>query len=445
MGSVWLADHLALKTQVVVKFMATELALNQDAVKRFAREASAAAQVKSPHVVQMLDHGVTDDGIPYIVMELLEGRELSKYLEERGPLPPNEVAIILAQMAKALRRAHERRIVHRDIKPDNIFLCDVGGNDLFVKLLDFGIAKATDGQELAGGAGTRTGAMVGTPYYMSPEQLVGAKDIDYRTDLWSLAVVAYQALTTALPFTAETIAGLALAIHNGPTPIPSQANPKLTPGIDAWFARACARDPKARFASAVEMADAFAQAIGTAPQAAASGPELPRAGSDPALPVASAASLPMQSGSGVPIATQETFGSTLQPGGVPKRRSAAPLFVGIGAAVVLVLGGALFLSVQKTTAPSATASAPAPPASSAAVASAAPLPPSTTTPTPPATNPAATTATPTLASAALSAKPPTLAATAKATATAARPATTNRPTTPAAPKATSASKDFDHQ
>jgi len=190
----------------------------------------------------MLDHGVTPGGLPYIIMELLEGRELSKHstndacsLQKRSP-PSSR------RCARHCDARNERQIVHRDIKPDNIFVCDVGGGELFIKPLDFGIAKSALG--LAGGSGTRTGAMIGTPYYMSPEQLLGAKEIDHRTDLWSLAVVAFQALTGQLPFMGETIAGLAVAIHSRATPLPSHHNPSLSTAIDAWFIKACGAPPR---------------------------------------------------------------------------------------------------------------------------------------------------------------------------------------------------------
>src|SRR5262249_26790203 len=143
MGSVWVADHLALHTSVVVKFMTQDLAANPDARARFAREAAATAQVKSPHVVQTLDHGITEDGRPYIVMELLEGRDLASQLTAGGRMSARDVAFIVTQLARALDRAHARGIVHRDIKPENIFLCDTGDGEVFVKLLDFGIAKAS--------------------------------------------------------------------------------------------------------------------------------------------------------------------------------------------------------------------------------------------------------------------------------------------------------------
>jgi len=263
MGSVWVAEHLSLKTNVVVKFMAEELAKSPEALARFSREAAAASQVKSPHVVQMFDHGVLDNGAPYIVMELLEGRDLEQQLRASGRLEPREVVAIVAQLARALARAHERGIMHRDIKPSNVFLCDAGGGELFVKLLDFGIAK---GPGAGGGVGivgstTRTGSFIGSPFYMSPEQVIGAKTIDFKTDLWSLGVVAFEALTGDKPFFAETVGALALKIHRDPIPVPSDANRALGPAVDAWFVRACAREPEARYASAKDMAEALAVAV----------------------------------------------------------------------------------------------------------------------------------------------------------------------------------------
>ena len=251
MGSVWLADHLTLGSQVVVKFMSHELARSADAVQRFSREAATAFQVRHPHVVQILDHGVTGDGIPFIVMELLEGRDLGKHLEH-GRLAPLEVARIVTQAGKALDRMHERGVVHRDIKPENIFLCDVGGSERFVKVLDFGVAKRADALR-----STRTGAMLGTPYYMSPEQMSGARELDHRTDLWSLGVVAFFALTGRRPFDGETLARLAVAIHGGSTPSLRAHDASLPAALDAWFARACAREPAARFSTARDLSEAL--------------------------------------------------------------------------------------------------------------------------------------------------------------------------------------------
>ncbi|MDB4938152.1 MAG: Serine/threonine protein kinase PrkC, regulator of stationary phase [Labilithrix sp.] len=265
MGAVWVAEHLALHTQVVVKFIASGLTGSKEAQDRFSREAAAASQVKSPHVVQTFDHGITDDGVPYIVMELLEGRDLGQYLEVEAKVPPDLVVEIVGQLARALDRAHEKGIIHRDIKPGNIYLCDVGrSGEVFVKLLDFGIAKGVETSGIANrvDSGTKTGSMIGSPFYMSPEQILGSKDIDHRSDLWSVGVVTYEMLTGRKPFDAETMGGLAIRIHSEPLPIPTDANPDLSPAVDAWFARACARDVNARYASANELAVELARALG---------------------------------------------------------------------------------------------------------------------------------------------------------------------------------------
>src|SRR5690606_34550692 len=156
------------------------------------------------------DHGISNDGVPYIVMELLEGRDLGAHLDLHGRCPPKLALEIVVQLSRALDRAHERRIVHRDIKPGNIFLCDGGSGEVFVKLLDFGIAKGVDVPKMD--SGTKTGAMIGSPFYMSPEQILGSKHVDHRSDLWSVGVVAYEMLTGKKPFDAETMGGLAIRI-----------------------------------------------------------------------------------------------------------------------------------------------------------------------------------------------------------------------------------------
>ncbi len=259
MGAVWLADHQKLKTRVVVKFMLGGLDSSESAKRRFEREASAAAQVKSPHVVTMHDHGVTEEGVPYIVMEHLEGKDLGGWIRDRGALDALDVIAIIVQVAKALTKVHAAGLLHRDIKPDNIFLVE-GEEDLFVKLLDFGIAKAhtpEHGEDGTLDGGTKTGQVVGTPFYMSPEQVTAQKSIDLRSDLWSLGVVTFEALTGTRPFDGPSFGALAVKIATGSPPKPSEVRSALPPSFDDWFAKACARDPKDRFATAKEMADAL--------------------------------------------------------------------------------------------------------------------------------------------------------------------------------------------
>jgi len=264
MGAVWLADHTALNTRVVVKFMLGGLDSSTSARARFKREAEAASQVKSPHVVQTFDYGVTSDGVPFIVMEHLEGRDLGQEILALGPLDPARVVTVVAQVSKALAKAHAANVLHRDIKPDNIFLCHQDADDeLFVKLLDFGIAKAhaAEGQEITLDGQTKTGQVVGTPYYMSPEQVTAQKVIDLRSDLWSLGIVAFEALTAKRPFDGPSFGALAVKIATGHAPNPSDMNPNLPPSVDEWFAKACAREPGKRFSTARELSDAFRAAF----------------------------------------------------------------------------------------------------------------------------------------------------------------------------------------
>ncbi len=256
MGSVWAADHAGLGTQVAVKFMSTEVAKNPNLVTRFSREAHAAAHIKSPHVVQILDHGITPGGVPYIAMELLEGESLQKRLKREGRLDAPLTALIVGQTCKALTRAHQLGIVHRDIKPANIFLTDSDG-DVFVKLLDFGVAKHEGGEFSM----TRTNEKVGTPFYMCPEQLISAKHVDFRADLWSVGIVAYHCLMGQVPFKATTFGDLCLAVSRGVFTPPSQARPELSPRLDAWFLRALAKKPADRFESARQAADELERAV----------------------------------------------------------------------------------------------------------------------------------------------------------------------------------------
>ncbi len=327
-----------------MKFISDTVAKDADTVARFSREASAAAAVKSPHVVQVHDHGVTGDGTPFIVMELLEGRDLARHLEDRGHLPLAEVDVIVNHVCKALSRAHDVGIVHRDIKPQNIFLCDAGDGEIFVKLLDFGVAKKADALTT-----TRTGASVGTPFYMSPEQVVGEKTLGPRSDLWSLGVVAFEALTGRRPFAGETVGALALAICHGPVPVPSECRPDLGRAVDPWFAKACARDPSGRFASAKEMSEVLHLAlarselglattmdsqrevrrvISTAPPPAE--PSVAHAENAPTLLAGATTGVPVSSGR--PRAGAAPTGPTSRP-----RAAYAALGVGVVAASVLAL------------------------------------------------------------------------------------------------------------
>jgi serine/threonine protein kinase len=373
MGSVWLADHLSLQTQVVVKFMHPQLVADQESLLRFSREAAAGANVKSPHVVQVHDHGIAPDGTPFIVMELLEGSDLSSHLTDNGPMRLADIEQVISQTCKALGRAHERGIVHRDIKPQNIFLTNLGGGDIFVKVLDFGIAKASDLQNSIGTT-TKTGTMMGTPYYMSPEQIVGAKTVDPRTDLWALGVVAFECLAGRKPFDGDTLGGLALTICSAPMPVPSVYHPGLPAEVDRWFLRACARELSQRFTSAAEMADALRAAVAgrstevATPMERTSVEPSPFAMTNPqrasqtptpfVAPSFAEPTAPLGSTTRAPVSDDIVSAPPARKSGKPRS------FVGVAAAVGLLVVGVVVIYSRAGSPPStATASAASPPVS----------------------------------------------------------------------------------
>jgi serine/threonine-protein kinase len=258
MGSVWRAHQVSLDTPCAVKFIEGEGADLPEHRARFEREAKAAAQLRSPNVVQILDHGVWQNR-PYIAMELLEGEDLGRRLERVGRLDHAETVDIVAQVARALAKAHAAGIVHRDLKPDNVFLVRDDDREV-AKVLDFGIAKTQRDVPLL--ARTRTGALLGTPHYMSPEQAKGTGTIDARSDLWSLGVIAFECVTGKRPFESEALGDLFSKIMHDPVPIPSTLLPDVPPAFDGWWARASARPVDERFQSAREQAESLAEALG---------------------------------------------------------------------------------------------------------------------------------------------------------------------------------------
>jgi serine/threonine-protein kinase len=372
MGSVWVGRHTTLETDVAVKFIRYDVAVGEAAVKRFEREAKLAAQIKSPHVVQMLDHGRMPDGTPYIVMELCEGESLAGRLARTGRLGLGETAALVAQVAEALGAAHELGVVHRDIKPDNVFLL-ASRRKLFVKVLDFGVAKQTT---LSGrGNVTNSGALVGTPLYMSPEHITSAKEADFRADLWALAVVTYEALAGAPPFVAETVGGLCIAINKGAFEPVTCRRPSLPPALDGWFARALHSDPEARFGSADAMADALAAIAGESgervshePSARLDAASEARVPPGEAQATEHAATLPSSPPPGSeppkhrnPAAAQAepigTFAGSTRTFDIPLRPRLPRAFAVAASAALIVLGGHLYLSGRAGDAPAAEPSA----------------------------------------------------------------------------------------
>jgi serine/threonine-protein kinase len=260
MGVVWKAEHRQLGTQVAVKLMTPELACTASGRHRFEQEARVAAKLRSPHVVHVQDHGIDEaTGIPFIVMEMLVGQSLSQRLKRLRVLSPTEVCTMVTHIGRALSQAHAAKILHRDLKPDNVFLVQ-NGDELHTKVLDFGLAKSFDLAPLDSRALTVEGRVVGTPWYMSPEQIRGGAN-DHRNDLWSLAVIACECLTGVHPFLAYDIPQLTLLLWSPQRPVPSSLA-QVPERFDAWFAKATHLDLDQRFQTVDEFVQALRRVLG---------------------------------------------------------------------------------------------------------------------------------------------------------------------------------------
>ncbi len=255
MGDVWAAYHAGLKRDVAVKVLRVDAQeRSAGAVTRFEREVRATAELQHPNTVRVFDYGTTEDGLCYYVMELLEGETLRAHVNRLGPLPPARAVHIIGQAARAIGEAHERGIIHRDIKPENLFLTSLGGEHDFLKVIDFGIAKVQTAQATM----TRTGWVLGTPEYMSPEVAMG-KIADTRSDVYALGAVLYFLLCGRPPFVGEN-AGRLFFAHATEVPLPPSAHlgHALPDDLEALVMRALAKEPDARYASASDLALALA-------------------------------------------------------------------------------------------------------------------------------------------------------------------------------------------
>lgn len=260
MGTVWVGFDTQLRRQIAVKLTRTDH--NNLPIIRtlFAQEARAIAQLQHPNVVQIHDFGIdssSDSDLPYIIMELLSGEDLETRLRRQRRLARAMVVSLMNQAARALNTAHAAGLIHRDLKPANLFLARTDGGEV-LKILDFGVAAILNHGDA--GAASGAGYLCGTPQYMSPEQLRDPSQVDHRSDLYSLAVVAYEALTGQLPLSAQSVEELVTKLYDESVRItpPSQILPELGPATDEFFARALHREPRQRFQSARELATAFA-------------------------------------------------------------------------------------------------------------------------------------------------------------------------------------------
>jgi serine/threonine protein kinase len=261
MGVVYRAEHQILKRAVALKIVRTDMVQDETSVKRFLNEARAIASLENPHTVTIFDSGVTEDGTLYYTMELLTGKPLSAILRERHSLAYPRAVDLVRQVCQSLQEAHQKGIVHRDIKPDNIFVTQVDQRD-FVKLVDFGIAKVLD-DPVGDGPQTRTGMLCGTPRYLSPEQVSGARP-GPPTDLYALGVVLYEMLAGTPPFSGPTPAQLMHQhLREAPPPIP-QGNPNagIPPELNSVLLKSLEKDPAHRYTSAVDFSLALEGAVG---------------------------------------------------------------------------------------------------------------------------------------------------------------------------------------
>jgi eukaryotic-like serine/threonine-protein kinase len=352
MGVVYRAQHQLIGKAAAVKLLLPELSSNHDIVNRFFTEARAATAVRHPGIVEVFDFGYLQNGMAYIVMELLEGEPLSRRLQVVGKIEERHALIITRGVASALAAAHSKQIVHRDLKPDNIFLVPDDGmqGGERPKILDFGIAKVSEAQR-GTGSKTRTGAVMGTPTYMSPEQCRGAGEVDHRSDLYSVGCILYEMVTGRPPFQAEGVGEL-IAAHMLIEPdAPTKHNPQLSAQTEALIKNLLAKQPSQRIQSAAELARILGQ--GSMPAPSTGNFMAPTVGMPQLLtPIPTPVPLrtqPLVGQPGVPTTLSGAASENAQPGmgtmPPPSGKSKVPLFAGIGIvlaggiAAAVVLGG----------------------------------------------------------------------------------------------------------
>ena len=349
MGVVVAARHIDLDQRVAIKCLLAHTRTMPEIVERFTREARAAAKIHGEHVARVIDVGRFEDGTPFMVMEHLQGHDLAAQLQQAGPLAVPDAVRYLLETCEAVAQAHAVRIVHRDLKPQNLFLAQQPGRRPIVKVLDFGISKVI---EPGASALTKTSSVMGTPYYMSPEQLLSSKNVDERSDIWALGVIFYELLIGEPPFVADTGPEIiAQVLQNNPRPA-SARRPDLPPGIDEIVGRCMRTKVEERFANVADLAHALmpfaAQGDRESVMAISNVlgvPSLPTGATmlaqAPAVAVTQAArrsSRPPQSGTMQP---QTAHNLTLSAGGIEAPRSRLGLWIGVGAAVVVVAVGGL--------------------------------------------------------------------------------------------------------
>ncbi len=442
MGAVYEGENVRIHRRVAIKVLLPAFTNNSDVVQRFEREAQAAGRIGNDHILEVLDLGSLADGSCFMVMEFLDGEPLNKRIQGRGRLTPRELIPLGKQMLKGLGAAHTAGIVHRDLKPENIFILrEKAGKQDYIKIIDFGISKfqplSGDGMKM-----TRTGAVMGTPYYMSPEQASGSREADARSDIYAIGVIFYEAVTGHVPFDAPTFNQLLFKIVLSEPPPPRSSVPDLDPAFETIILKAMARDVAQRFQSTEEFTRALeaweqsgagvsipppANVDGLVPGARASmasSPELrasslgtgsspgvrpaagqPWSGSQPGAPNQWSASQPGVA-QGAPVAhgmatpgnwatSQPELGQAAAGGDFapsPPKKSALPLILGAAAAGLALLVVVGIVIAAKAKGGDEPVQAVDPAASSAVAPPGEPSEPATAIPPPPTVEPAAPTA-----------------------------------------------------
>ena len=350
MGVVAAAYHIQLEQRVAIKLMLPEAMTSPDAVTRFVREARAAARISSEHVARVFDVGSLDSGAPYIAMEFLEGADIGELLARHGRLPAPDTVEFVLQACEALAEAHAAGIVHRDLKPGNLYLANRVDGQRLIKVLDFGISKMTSsGGSSASGPMTHTSALMGSPLYMSPEQLTSSKNVDARSDIWSLGVVMFEMLSGTQPFQGDTLPQVCMAIMTVEPARLAERAPGVPPLLVSVVERCLRKPPEERYQSVAELAQALS------PLASARGLQsverisrvlgLALTGSNPALPYAGAATAaPTSPAVSAPQpGTYAAWGETKAPlhG---KSRSKTPLALVLSVLLVGLVAGGVFVA-----------------------------------------------------------------------------------------------------
>ncbi len=361
MGTVYEALNTTIGKRVAMKFVDEETARNKDAVARFQREAQAASAVESAHIVQIFDSGETETGSPFIVMELLRGEDLGHRIKRLGRLELTEALHIIAHLCRGLARAHQAGIIHRDLKPDNVFLVDRDDDMSFAKILDFGISKIERRGGKVSSTLTREGTVLGTPFYMSPEQAQALGDIDGRTDLWSVGAILFECLTGRPPHAGSTYEQVIVNICTKDADDVRVHNPGVPEAIAKVISKALSREREARYASARDLLTDLAAASGgllmlrTGPT---SGDDLP-SGPRPAVsvtpdPINTPLPSPHRSGADDPMGLAPTLDARAEMGskvGWSTSRKATTardrkFYVGVGAVAALALGAIAFVALS---------------------------------------------------------------------------------------------------